>query len=383
MSRDDKYRQRESHTIDRRRVLLGTAGAGSLLIAGCSGGGDGGGGDGGDGGGGDGGGDGGSSDGGSGGGDGGPSGRVTMLTNPPGTIGEQLGNGLMSFLTQNTDMTGSAQSGTGSIQNIAQTMRGEAEMTMAVTTMTVDGFKRNDPFNADLPHDPLQLTSLYDLRLAVVCKVQDDFQYVSDLSGQPFATGPEAASFLPTLERAFGQVMDEFNPVHQAPNDMPSQLAADQVKASLHMNIFGSAIPSFAQQIAASNDLRLLGWKEEDLQKIKDNPDINWANTPNSFYKDQDQIDEFVMEGETFMVVTNYNLISHSGVSKEVVYTAMNSWFQNREQLPEIHGAFNAWTNADFWPSLVDTRLPFHPGAAKVLKENDLWQDDFQEGNLD
>lgn len=306
-----------------------------------------------------------------------------MLTNPPGTIGEQLGNGLMSYVTQNTGLTGSAQAGTGSIQNIAQTMRGEAEMTMAVTTMTVNGYERNEPFDSDFPHDPLQMTSLYDLRFGIVCKVQDDFQYVSDLSGQPFATGPEAASFLPTLKRAFSQVMDEFKPVHQAPNDMPSQLAADQVKASLHMNIFGAAIPSFAQQIAASNDLRLLGWTEENMQTIRDDPDVNFVMQPNSLYEEQDQIDEFVMEGETFMVVTNYNLIAHSGVPQDVVYTAMNTWFQGRDELPDVHGAFNAWTNADFWPSLVDTRLPFHPGAAQVLRENDLWQSDFQEGSLD
>lgn len=364
----------------RRKLLQSSVGASSLLLAGCLGGG----------------GDGDGEDGDAdmdqgttvsgtneGGDDGTPTGRVTMLTNPPGTIGEQLGNGLMSFLTQNTGLTGSAQAGTGSTQNIAQTMRGEADMTMAVTTMTVDGYERNEPFDSDFPHKPLQLTSLYDLRLAPVCKIQDDYQFVSDLSGEPLATGPEAASFLPTMERAFNVAMDDVSLVHQAPNDMASQLAADQVKATLHMNIFGSVIPSFAQQIGANNDLRLLGWTEENMNNIRDNPDINHVMQSNSLYEEENQVDEFVMDGETFIVVTNYNLLSHSGVSQEVVYTAMNTWFQQRTELPEVHGAFNVWTNADFWPSLVDSRLPFHPGAAQVLKENDLWRDDFQEGALD
>lgn len=362
--------------VRRRRFLAGSAGAGTLMLAGCLGD-DGTDDDTGD--------DTGDTTDDDGDGDNGdPDGeRVTMITNPSGTIGEQLGNGLMSYLSQNSGYTGNAQAGTGSIAAIAQVMRGEAELTMAVTTMTVDGYNRNEPFDDDFEYDPLQMTSLYDLRLAVVCKVDDDYQYVSDLDGEPWATGPEAASFLPTLERGYSLIMDDFNAVHQAPNDMGSQLAADQVKAAMHMNIFGGSIPSFAQEIAARNDLRLLGWQDDEMALIEDDPDVNSVTTANQFYEEENQIDEFVMEDETFMLVTNYHLLAHSGVSESVVYDAMNTWFQGRDELPDVHAAFGAWTNEDFWPSLVDTRLPFHPGAAEVLRENDLWHDDFEEGSLD
>lgn len=377
----------DSSTIRRRRFLVGSAGAGSLLLAGCSGGGDGGDGGGEDGGsdGGDGGGDGGNGDsdagdGDSNGGSGGPSGRVTMLTAPPGTQGNAMGNAMMSLLTQETDLEGSAQAGSGSTQNVIQVMRGEAELSRGVTSLLYSAYQREEPVDVETEYDPLQLTSHQYLRLFAVAKAGSDYEYVSDLSGQPFGVGPQAASFQFALSSHFETAMDDYTPSFQAPNDMAPQLAADNLDATIVMNANG-AVPSFAQQIIARNDVRLLGWREETMAEIRDDPDLNSFMQPNSFWEEQG-VSEFTMDGETFVPAVNYSMISSGATSQEVVYTFLNTMFQNRDQLPELNAGFAPWTEASFWNQLCDPRIPFHPGAAQLLRENDLWQDDFQEAEI-
>ncbi|MGQ4556823.1 TAXI family TRAP transporter solute-binding subunit [Halobellus sp. GM3] len=304
--------------------------------------------------------------------------RVTMLTSPPGTLGNAMGNGMMSLFSQETEYSGSASAGSGSIQNIVEVMRGEADLSRGVTSVLWAAYNGEDPVNVDAEYQPLQLISHQYLRAALVCKTSDDFEYVSDLSGSPVARGPQAASFQPALDLAYNAVMDDHNDAYQAPNEMAPALAAGNVKASIIMNTNG-AMPSFAQEVASRSSTRLLGWKEENIQQIRDMDNVTGVMQANDFW---DGVDEFVMSPDTFMPSVNYSMISSAATSSEVVYTFLDTIFSNRDGLPDIHAGFGPWTDEEWYTRLVDPRIPFHPGAAEFLRDNDLWSDDFQEADV-
>mgnify|MGYP000536494869 CR=1 FL=1 len=377
-NRDERSDTKRVSSANRRRFLLASAGAGSLFLAGCSGDGGDGSSDGGDG----------SSDGGDGSSDGGsdtttasggPSGRVTMLTSPPGTAGNAMGNAMMSLLTQKTDLEGSASAGNGSIQNVVQVMRGEANISRGVTTLLESAFNHEKPVDVETEYQPLQLFSHQVLRLPIVVRTGSDYQYYSDLSGVKVARGPQPASFQPTLDSAFNAIIEDHQAAYQAPNQMAPALAAGNVGASIIMDANG-AMPSFAQEIAARNDLRMLGVKEENQTTLKESGDVTTSVFSNDNWGDA--VDEFVMEGETFMPVVHYSMISSAATSADVVYTFCQTMYENRKQLPDMYAGFGPWTETEWYNSIVTPDVPFHPGAAKFLKENDLWKDEFQEADV-
>jgi len=374
--------------VNRRRFLLASAGVGTVALAGCAGGGDGGGNEAGgetDTAGDEGGGDEEmeSGDGEDGtemeSGDGGSGARVTMLTSPPGTAGNSMGNVMMSLLTQETDLEGSASAGSGSIQNVVQVMRGEANISRGVTSLLVKAFNSEEPVDVDTEYRPLQLFSHQILRLPLVVKAGSDYQYYSDLSGVQVARGPQPASFQPALGRALETMIDDHQAAYQSPGQMAPALAAGNVGASVIMDANG-AMPSFAQEIASRNDLRMLGITEENRTALEERDDVSTATLPNEDWGDA--VDEFVMESETFMPTVNYSMISSGATDAETVYTFCNTVFQNRETLPDQFAGFAPWTEADWYPSLCVPEVPFHPGAAQFLRENDLWHDEFQEAEI-
>jgi len=353
--------------VKRRKFLTTSGMVATALFAGCAGG------DGSDG---SGGGDG--SDG-SGGGDGGPSGRVTLLTTPSGTAGYSMGNAMASLLSEDTDLTGSSSAGSGSGQNVVQVMRGEADITRAVTPLLVKAYNREEPMDMETEYKPLQLFSHLTLRLPLAVQTSSDFEYYEDLSGVNVARAPQAASFQPALDRAYGSIIENHQPVYQSPNEMGATLAAGNVQSAVLMNTNG-LIPSFSEEIAARNNLRLLGIKEENQATLRDNDNIDTTVYPNENY--QEVVDEFVMEEESFMPVVNYAMISSGATSEEVVYTFCNTIYDNQEQLPEAHPAFSPWTEKEWYTKLVDPRLPFHPGAEQFLKEKGLWEDEFKQADM-
>lgn len=362
-----------SKLVSRRRFLAGSAGTSTVLLAGCMGGD----GDGGDGGGGDGGsGDDGGGDGGDGGDGDGPSGRVTALTTPEGSAGHVMGNGLMSLISQETDLTGSAQAGTGSQANIAAIMNGDADFSWGVSQILWDAYEGNEPFDQeDFEYQPLQLHTFYNVVVGIGAKTSSDYQYISDLEGRPIAVGPRETSFYPVLEAFLTTILDDYNPVYQAPPDIASQLAADNVDAAIILSLGSGDLPSWTQETVNTNDIRMLGVRDENVQSIRDNPAATSVMQSNDFWSG---VQEYTTEGETLIVSTNYNAISSMATSEDVIYTVMRTAWDNRDGLTDVHPAFQIWQEDENWVELCDPRLPFHPGAAQFLQEEDLWRDDFQ-----
>jgi TRAP-type uncharacterized transport system substrate-binding protein len=95
-----------------------------------------------------------------------------------------------------------------------------------------------------------------------------------------------------------------------------------------------------------------------------------------------ESVAEFTADSESFIVTANYVMWTSDAVSEETIYTLLKTNYDNRQALGEAHAAFRLWSDDDWYPSLMTTEVPVHPGAVRFLKEIDAWNDDFTEGSI-
>lgn len=86
--------------------------------------------------------------------------------------------------------------------------------------------------------------------------------------------------------------------------------------------------------------------------------------------------DDSIAAGETVITPTNSGvIIADATVSEEAMYQYTKAVLDNLEELQGISNYFNAFQEVCM--DVCVESVPFHPGAAKALKEAGLWQDRF------
>ena len=83
-----------------------------------------------------------------------------------------------------------------------------------------------------------------------------------------------------------------------------------------------------------------------------------------------------IAEGETVLAPANSGVVVFSSaVSEDDVYTFTKTALEHVEALQNISTYFDAFLEVA--AGVCVETVPFHPGAAKALKEAGLWQDSF------
>ena len=86
--------------------------------------------------------------------------------------------------------------------------------------------------------------------------------------------------------------------------------------------------------------------------------------------------DESIPEGETVLTPANSGvIIADASVDEDTMYQYTKAVLDNLEELRGISNYFNAFEEVCM--DVCVEGVPFHPGAAKALKEAGLWQDRF------
>lgn len=86
--------------------------------------------------------------------------------------------------------------------------------------------------------------------------------------------------------------------------------------------------------------------------------------------------DDSIASGEEVLAPTNSGvIIADASVDEESIYQYTKAVLENLEELKGISNYFDAFE--DVCMSVCVEGVPFHPGAAKALKEAGLWEDRF------
>ncbi|MGQ4557331.1 TAXI family TRAP transporter solute-binding subunit [Halobellus sp. GM3] len=306
---------------------------------------------------------------------------ITITTPAQGTLAATMGTGMATTMVQNSDYQASSQPSTGGSQAMTVMLNGEAELSQAPPYTILDIMNSRNQFEGvDLKYKPLQVMSLYWARFMMLARTTLDYQMLSDLDGKKLAFGETSTSFIPGMEKIFGELYENPNFAYMGVNQLSSALSSGNIQMTGQVSVNGLS-PSYSQQIVTENSTRALGWSDKAIQTVKDDPNITLVMGENSA-EPWNKIDEFVMDGKTPVMSHDFVTVSSDNVSPQVVNDFLTTIWEQKDSLPDIHPAFNEYTNGEYWADLLHPDIPIHPGAATFLKDHDLWKDEFTEGSI-
>ena len=123
-------------------------------------------------------------------------------------------------------------------------------------------------------------------------------------------------------------------------------------------------------ELKATKDIRILNMSEEAAQAVAQ------ANAGVSSGVLTSENDDSIAPGEEVIAPTNSGvIIADASVDEESIYQYNKAVLENLEELKGISNYFDAFE--DVCMSVCVEGVPFHPGAAKALKEAGLWEDRF------
>ncbi|MFR8665357.1 MAG: TAXI family TRAP transporter solute-binding subunit [Ruthenibacterium sp.] len=123
-------------------------------------------------------------------------------------------------------------------------------------------------------------------------------------------------------------------------------------------------------ELKATKDIRILSMSEEAAQAVAQ------ANAGVSSGVLNSENDDSIASGEEVVAPANSGvIIADASVDEESIYQYTKAVLENLEELKGISNYFDAFE--DVCMSVCVEGVPFHPGAAKALKEAGLWEDRF------
>ncbi len=123
-------------------------------------------------------------------------------------------------------------------------------------------------------------------------------------------------------------------------------------------------------EIEATNPIRVLNMSEEVAAKVKEmNAGVGTGKLTSAECAT-------IPEGESYLAAANSGVVILSAnVSEEDAYAYTKAAIENLDELKNISTYFDKFE--DVAVSVCVETIPFHPGAARALKEAGMWEDRF------
>lgn len=207
--------------------------------------------------------------------------------------------------------------------------------------------------------------------LPVVVLENSDIMTYEDLAGRHIGLPPAASSTTAVINlvlEAYG-LMDKVKIDYFTWNEGYTALKDGRIEAFIGSYANGSPIAGIVE-IEATNKIRCLNMSAEMAEKVKGmNAGVGTGKLTNAECAT-------IPAGEEYLTPANSGVVIMSAdVSEEDAYLFTKTALDNLEDLKVISTYFDKFT--DVAASVCVETVPFHPGAAKALKEAGLWEDRF------
>lgn len=204
------------------------------------------------------------------------------------------------------------------------------------------------------------IAAIYPNYIQLVATKESGIKTIADLKGKSLSVGaPRSGTELNTraILTAAGMSYKDLGKVEYLPFAESVDLMKNrQLAATLQSAGLGVAS---IRDLATSSDVTVVAVPKAVVDKI--GPPFVSVNIPANTYKGQDQ------DVPTAAVI-NY-LVTHSGVSDDVVYQMTKLVFEN---LPELANAHSAAKDIKLEAAAKDSPIPLHPGAERYYREKGL-----------
>ena len=289
---------------------------------------------------------------------------VTVGTAPAGGAFAPVGNAIANVVEANKgelNWNVSPQGTKGTQENIRKLDAGEIEFGMANAAISYFANKGEDGW--EKPYEIRAVATLAPNVGIFVTTKNSGIKTIADLKGKRVVVGPSGAGFeyfLRPLLEAHGVSYDDFDDLpgnYFAAGDMIADGKADAA-------FMGGATPIPAvTQLCSTQDVEFIKFDADAPEKLKKYPFYFTLPVKAGAYSDLD-------EDLVGINVGNMHLITHANVDEDLVYNLTKILYENRAEVAEQHPAGKALNPKNV---ILNTGIPFHPGAIKFYKEAGIW----------
>lgn len=285
---------------------------------------------------------------------------MRLMTGPQGGVWIPLGGQLKDMWEKaipGLNVTSMPGAGIANVRGIEE---GKTEVGFGNSISTVDGVLGNPPFNK--PHKKVcNVASLYPQYFQVVVPANAGINSIKDLKGKTLAAQPRgntAEIITQHILKVNGLSYNEVKPSFISYTDAVEQVKDNNVQAFT----LGTTIPAgTVMDLASSRDIKLLDLSEnlEAMKKI--NPGYTLVTVPKGTYPKQDQ--------DVKVIGYATHIVASCELPEDTVYKMTKAMADNVASMAATNKVMEKLT-----PQVMaeDIGVPFHPGAAKFYKEQNI-----------
>lgn len=279
---------------------------------------------------------------------------------------------MSAVVNQNTDMKTSTVVTTGAVEIINLINSGELEGGYAGTINLIQALNGEAPFSGKVPMEAMcQGFGFVSWMLPVITTADKNINSYEDLVGKTVAfpqQGSASAEVMKILFECYG-IYDKVHIEYFGWSDGWEALKDGRVDAACGSWANGIAASGIVE-LCTTRDLVILPMSEEVGKMLGE------CNDGIAYQGMTSENDASIPEGEVRYAARNSGVvIFNAKVSEDAVYAFTKACIDNVDALGNISQDLKVLK--DYMSSVCVESIPFHPGAAKALKEAGLWEDRF------
>jgi len=253
----------------------------------------------------------------------------------------------------------STQATKASVENLNLLQAGRGEIAFTLGDSLSDAWKGNEEAGFKTPLKKLRgIAAIYPNYIQVVARADSGIKTLADLKGKKISVGaPKSGTELNAraVLHAAGIDYKDFSKVEYLPFGESVELMKNR-QIDVTLQSAGLGVSSL-RDLAASVPIVVVPIPPDIVKKIGDPAYID-ATIPAGTYNGQ--------SGDVATAAVQNFLVTHDGVSADIVYGMTKALWTSLDQLVAAHSAARA---IDLKKALTGMPIPLHPGAEKYYKE--------------
>ncbi|MFN7249451.1 MAG: TAXI family TRAP transporter solute-binding subunit [Anaerobacillus sp.] len=272
-----------------------------------------------------------------------------------------LGGGIAKIITDNTQVSATAQTTGGSVENMRLLGAKEVELAFVQSDIADYAFNGTFMFEGTKVENLQGLASLYNETVHIVVPADSAISSVADLAGKKVSVGAPGsgveANALQVLE-VYGLTFDDLKAEHLSFGDSVSKIQDGNLDAAF---VTAGAPTAAVTELSATKGVKLISLEADMIDALI-------AKYP--FYlKETIPAETYPGTAETTTVAVKAMLAVSKDLPEDFVYDVTKALFENTNHLVAINQRAESITKENAVEGLL---LDIHPGALRFYKENGL-----------